>query len=264
MSEVIGWIIIVIVAAVILSWGVTIWRTRSASMTAADRISAFPRRHSLLLGFVAIILAGLAQFVLQAEQPEPALAAIGYGIAVFLFVSALRPFVPVTVVVDPSILTAGSSMESAQSQPGLAQPRSAFLQTLRYYTLDNILKGRSPVVPNSVTSETPLSLATGLTTSATVETLATTQPAAFRVWTGFDRPQSLCVTAQGNVIVLDGARQQVYCLNPLGQIIRAWSLPDIPDLQDCHVAISPDGKNLYLADPARGQIYSITLHEDRL
>jgi len=262
MSDVIGWTIITIIVAVILSWGMTVWRTRLSPATRADRVATFPRQHSLLLSLLAIVLAGLAQFVLQADQPV--FAALGYGFATLLFVSALHSLIPVTVMAEPSSLTAGASTQSTPSQPGLARPRSVFLQTWRYFTLDNILKGRSPVVPNSAASESPLSLTTGLTASTTLDTFAASQPIAVRVWSGFDRPQSLCVTAQGNIMVLDGARQQVYCLNPVGQIIRAWSLPDIPDLQECHVAISPDGQNLYLADPTRGQVYSVTLHEDQL
>jgi hypothetical protein len=264
MSDVIGWTIIAIIAAVVLSWGVSAWRTRAAGGTV--QIDSFLRRQPVLLGLVAIALAGLSQYVLQ--QDQPVFAAIGYGFAALLFVSALRPWIPVTILVDPASLTARPAAKSTPSQSGSAQPRSAFLQTWRYYTLDNLLKGTPPVIPASAAGEPPHDVASGLTNpvpaATTVEIFAAAQPAAVRIWTGFDRPQSLCVTARGNVFVLDGARQCVYCLNPLGQIILSWSLPGIPDLQSCHVAVSPDGQQLYLTDPIRGQVYSVTLREEQL
>jgi hypothetical protein len=264
MSDVIGWTIIAIIAAVVLSWGVSAGRARATGGTV--RIDSFLRRQPVLLGLMAIALAGLSQYVLQQDQPM--FAAIGYGFAVLLFVGALRPWMPVTVLVDPSSLSAGSSTKSTPSQSGPARPRSAFLQTWRYYTLDNLLTGRPPVIPNSAAGEPPLDPARALTnsvaTATTVEIFAAAQPAAVRIWRGFDRPQSLCVTARGNVFVLDGGRQCVYCLNPMGQIIRSWFLPGIPELQSCHVAVSPDGQQLYLTDPARGQVYSVTLREDPL
>ena len=298
MSEVIRWMIIAVIAVVVLSWSFMAWRKRQrlgrpSHAEDSDHIDSFWQKHPMLLSLIALSLAGLAQYALRINQPE--FAALGYLFAVILFISALRQFVPATMMDETFTPTAEPKTKPPQPKPSPTLPKSAFLKTWRYYILTSILKGHQPNIPSSATIETAPEaesiaankstdiIELGLSPSSSTPNIGIAlerisinssaevsveklivEPAAIRVWTGFGRPQGLGVTPNGNVLVLDSARQRVYCLNSLGIVIRVWALPEMPKLQDYSIAFSPDGQKLYLADPAHGQVYSFTFSEDRL
>jgi hypothetical protein len=242
---------------------------------------------------------------------------LGYGLAVILFISALRPLVPVSLIAETPAPPAEPKTKppppEPKPRPTLSIPtlsKLAFLQTWRYYTLADLLKGRAPTLPSPPEVEPPLQLqpdplpttepiwvsepapvttpeivstsesqtviavdtlpvnqatlsteAVGEATPAPTNTGSTPKPAPVAVWSGFNQPDSILLTAHGQILVMDVAQQIIYRLNPNGQIVQQWSVPPLPEPNGRNLALSPDGHHLYLTDARKGLVYAITLED---
>jgi hypothetical protein len=297
MSESTRWVIVAFLGAVVLSLVWMRWRAQSKEvrLTPAEQTdrpaSGSPagfgptlrellRRQPLLIALLALGLAGVAQYALLQEQTR--LALIGYGVAGVLFAAALYSDVPQDYVerAVPAAPAAPPAEVVLRPQPAPAQngPALSFRTHWRYYTIADLLKGRTPILPPSAVTVMETAVAPAVVTAAAPR-LPAIEPAppgpALRpaspglsaaqvaIWTGdstpFVKPHSLLVTQQGHLIVLDQGQNVIYQLDPSGSVRARWSVPSLPEMHTHAMALSPDGRILYIADPQQGCIHVINL-----
>jgi hypothetical protein len=121
-----------------------------------------------------------------------------------------------------------------------------------------VSEAESPTVDTKVSFEEIVS-ATHPTEVVNNESLPKT--AVFSVWSGFTQPDSILLTAQEQLLILDSAQQILYRLNTNGQIVQQWSLPPLPEPNGRNLVLSPDGRRLYITDAQKGLVYAITLED---
>jgi hypothetical protein len=161
-----------------------------------------------------------------------------------------------------------------------APPRSpGFFTHWRYYTLADILAGRQPnipivsappsslpdAIPTPLDSPAPTTVMTpvGSAEPAISPTRATSQvmtpEAAVQKWTDFVKPQAVFISPEGHVLVLDTGQNILFRYDPQGNLTGQWSVPKLPSPNRSSYALTPDGKTLYVADPAHHCVHVIAL-----
>ncbi len=78
-------------------------------------------------------------------------------------------------------------------------------------------------------------------------------------WTGFAEPAAIATTAQGHVLVVDAGQKIIFRFNADGQPLGQWPVAELPSSPNYNLAASPDGKTLYIADPANRRVQVISL-----
>jgi hypothetical protein len=255
-------------------------------------LSTILQRRPLVIALAALGLAAVAQYVLV--QGQSSLALVGYGVAAVLFAVSLREDVPKDFVesapiAPPAAEAAPRAGGPAAHSPAPALPQAApsFFRHWRYYTVADLLKGRAPDLPAPPAAPEPLAVPEPLEAltlpavdlpaiepappaPALAPALSMSAPAASSIlpadvatWTGnstpFVKPQSLLVTPQGHVIVLDKGQNLIYQLDPAGNVCGRWEVASMPAMRTNTMAVSPDGNTLYIADPQKRCIHVIRM-----
>lgn len=233
------------------------------------------RESELLPAMMAIALAVAAQLALQ--DGLTLLGAAGYLVAAWLFVASVRG------TFDSSLGRPAVESESAADQEAVeveaVQPvdttnRLTYLRhNWRLVTLAEIFRGDIPPArlqasklvaappvepveeadavgaPAVGTEKAPAAAAAQLQSSSTSESPESTSKA-------------IRVTPQGDVLVLDTGLEQVQRFDETGNLLGTYSVAGLAGMQVMDLAVSPDGKLLYLVDAASSRLQVITLSDD--
>lgn len=226
------------------------------------------RESELLPAMMAIALAVAAQLALN--DGLTLLGVAGYVVATWLFVVSVRglfdnaPGRPVEVGAP-----ARPDVEAAAAQP--AQPpdklnRLSYLRhNWRLLTIAEIVRGDIP--PARLGAQTPgPSLPLGPVAESDVAGAPGAAMARMESWTASESPESaptaVKVTPQGDVLVLDTGLEQVQRFDEAGNLLATYSLAGLADLEVLDLAMSSDGRRLYIVDAASRRLQVITLAND--
>lgn len=272
-----------------------------------SRILQIVRRQPLLSGFLALILAGISQYMLSTDKTT--IAALGYMVAAAIFVVALRRLVPERFEPDSSTPASSEPFSLTKFMSAFRRPAStpvnltpasppklaatvkdspasepSFWIHWRYYTIADLLAGRKPNIPSTVSlpSDAPtltppaelpsLPVTISLTpveSSAPVETLespgltrsrrSVAPQAGAYTWTNFVKPQAVFTSSQGDVFVLDTGQNILFRHDGQGSLTGQWAVPKLPSPKGYNFALAPDGKTFYVADPIHHCVHVIVL-----
>jgi sugar lactone lactonase YvrE len=75
-------------------------------------------------------------------------------------------------------------------------------------------------------------------------------------------PQTIEVTSQGDVLVLDSDAAQVRRHDARGQLLATYPAAELAGLEIADLAVSPDGRTLYVVDAASNRLRVISLTGD--
>jgi len=271
LSDLTRWTIGTLITVIGMSIGFRVWRKRQlrSQLKFPDNSAladSFWKTHSMLFSWIALGIAGLAQYALRINQTG--FAALGYGVAVILFLGALYQFVPITQIYELKV----DDPQPSSTNTSPTHPKPAFLKAWWNHFLTKRRK------PNpSLTIKEKLRLQTPFLTikpqtiplTGTVAKATTTSnndhsspiPAQIAIWSGFTQPESILIAADGQILIMDVSQQTIYHLNQNGEIVRQWSIPPLPESNGHNMALSPDGRHLYITDTREGLIYVVTLED---
>lgn len=207
-------------------------------------------RQFFFRGLVALGLGGGAQYLLTHGQQQ--LGGIVYLVAALLFVRAVRPLMPELFPQEGGALgssTVPTKVAGVTSRATLsvAERLAVLREHWREFTVSDLISGS---IPPSLSA-------------STVKTEgAAAAPALEARWAGAStalvEPQAILVSSQGLVFVVDRGNS-VFCFDPEGNLLRHWSVPDLPQPMGLNLAVSPDGRRLYAIDAANRSVKVIAL-----
>ncbi len=256
MSDVTRWTIGTLIAVTGMSIGYQAWRKRqlpsplklSANSAQADSIWI---THSMLFSWIALGIAGIAQYALRINQTG--FGALGFGMAVILFLRALNQFVP--VMQNAELMVDG--LQPGSTSPN---PKKSIPANLKAWWNQFLTKRRKPNPSLTIKPQTmPLTGALAKATTTSDKDHSSPLPAQIAIWSGFTQPDSILLTADGQILIMDASQQTIYHLNQKGEIVRQWSIPTLPEPNGHNMALSPDGGHLYITDARKGLVYVVTL-----
>lgn len=232
-----------------------------------------PRRPELLPTLLAIALAVAAQLALQDGLTFLGLA--GFIVAAWLFITSVRDALDSPIEQRPAETTP-QQLEAAgaeASEPPAAVGRLGYLRrNWRLVTLAEILRGDIPPArlegqdsgaqrQPRADDEPELEVA-----QAAARPAQAARPARLRRWAATEwpasRPWAVKVTPQGEVLVLDTGLAQVQRFDAGGRLLFTYALAELADLEVMDLAVSPDGRTLYVLDGASRRLQVIALVDD--
>jgi len=216
------------------------WDSPKLALKATTRPA---RRTPIWTGLAALGIGLGAQYALARDLPL--WGAMGYLVALLLFITAMRPFLALDVQ-DEAMMHVDAGPPDVLPLPAgqtltLRERIGLFRTHWRLFALADVLAGfRRPDLPALPPAESPSLVAPPL------------KPAALTTWRANEafRPQALIVTPGGELLALDVEQSVVYRFNTLGRLLERWSVPELPPLNSFSLAVSPAGDTLYIADAA--------------
>ena len=240
------------------------------------------RESELLPVMMAVALAVAAQLALNDDLVL--LGVAGYIVAAWLFISSVRGIFDAPPAQPAASESAAPDLEEASPevhQPAAEVNRLDYLRrNWRLVTLAEIFRGDIP--PDRLRSveqatfeqtgpvgepavDAPLAVDEDLA-PAVDEDLAPAAAARLESWAASDAPESspraVKVTPQGDVLVLDTGLAQVLRFDPAGRLLATYELAELAGVEVLDLAVSPDGRTLYIVDAASMGLLVVTLSEE--